>query len=82
MRQVRARTPVVLPVLCALVLPVQLLRADAGAELRTALLAGIAGGDYGVLKSGRRYRLELCLVYRREYFGFIGNYYVYIMSVR
>lgn len=45
-------------------------------------LAGIAGGDYGVLKPGRKYRLELCLVYRREYFGLIGDYYVYVKSVR
>lgn len=45
-------------------------------------LAGIAGGDYGVLKPGKKYRLELGLVYRREYFGFIGDYYVYVMGVR
>ena len=45
-------------------------------------LAGIAGGDYGLLKAGRKLRLELCLVYRREYFGFIGDFYVYVMSVR
>jgi hypothetical protein len=45
-------------------------------------LAGIAGGDYGILKPGKQYRLELCLVYRREYFGLIGDYYVYVLSVR
>jgi hypothetical protein len=45
-------------------------------------LAGIAGGDYGVLKPGRKVRLELCLVYRREYFGLIGDYYVYAARVR
>jgi hypothetical protein len=45
-------------------------------------LAGIAGGDYGALKPGRKLRLELCLVYRREYFGLIGDYYVYVMSLR
>ena len=45
-------------------------------------LAGIAGGDYGILKRGKAQRLELCLVYRREYFGFIGDYYVYVRSVR
>jgi len=45
-------------------------------------LAGIAGGDYGLLKAGRKLRLELCLVYRREYFGFIGDFYVYVLSVR
>ena len=45
-------------------------------------LAGIAGGDYAVLKPGMKYRLELCLVYRREYFGLIGDYYVYVVGVR
>ena len=45
-------------------------------------LAGIAGGDYGLLKAGQKLRLELCLVYRREYFGFIGDFYVYVLSVR
>ena len=45
-------------------------------------LAGIAGGDYGLLKPGKRLRLELCLVYRREYFGLIGDYYVYVSRVR
>jgi len=45
-------------------------------------LAGIAGGDYGLLKAGKRQRLALCLVYRREYFGLIGNYYVYVLSAR
>jgi len=45
-------------------------------------LAGIAGGDYGILKPGKKYRLQLGLVYRREYFGLIGNFYVYVLSVR
>lgn len=45
-------------------------------------LAGIQGGDYGILKTGRRYRLTLCLVYRREYFGLIGDYYAHVVSVR
>jgi len=45
-------------------------------------LAGIAGGDYGLLNAGKRRRLALCLVYRREYFGLIGNYYVYVLSAR
>jgi hypothetical protein len=44
-------------------------------------LAGIKGGDYGVFKPGSTYTVELCLVYRREYFGFIGDYYVYVLSV-
>lgn len=37
---------------------------------------------FGILKPGEKHRLELCLVYRREYFGLIGDYYVYVMSVR
>lgn len=45
-------------------------------------LAGIAGDDPGVLEPGRRYQLTLCVVYRREHFGFIGNYYVYVSEVR
>jgi hypothetical protein len=45
-------------------------------------LAGILGGDAAVLKPGRRYQLTMYLVYRREYFGFIGDYYVYVSSVR
>lgn len=45
-------------------------------------LAGIRGGDYGILKKGKRYRLDLCLVYRREYFGLIGDYYVHVVNAR
>ncbi len=45
-------------------------------------LAGIAGGDYGLLKPGKKYNLQLCLVYRREYFGFIGDYFVYVLAAR
>jgi hypothetical protein len=45
-------------------------------------LAGIAGGSYAIVKEGTRYRLTLCLVYRREYFGLIGDYYAYVVSVR
>ena len=45
-------------------------------------LAGIRGRDYGILKPGKKYRLQLCLVYRRKYFGLIGDYYVYVLSVR
>jgi hypothetical protein len=45
-------------------------------------LAGIEGGDYGMLKKGRRYRFIACLVYRREYVGLIGDYSVYVMDVR
>ena len=45
-------------------------------------LAGITGDDYGILKPGKKLRLQLCLVYRREYFGLIGDFYVYVLSVR
>jgi hypothetical protein len=45
-------------------------------------LAGILRGDAAVLKPGTRYRLTLYLVYRREYFGLIGDYYVYVASWR
>jgi hypothetical protein len=45
-------------------------------------LAGIAGGDYRMLKPGKKYRLQLCLVYRREYFGLIGDYFVYILGAQ
>jgi len=45
-------------------------------------LSGITGGDYGILKPGKKHRLQLCLVYRREYFGLIGDFYVYVLGVR
>jgi hypothetical protein len=45
-------------------------------------LAGILGGDAAILKPGKRYRLTLYLVFRREYFGFIGDYYVYVAAIR
>ena len=45
-------------------------------------LAGIVGGDAAILKPGRRYRVVMYLVFRREYFGFIGDYYVYVASVK
>jgi hypothetical protein len=45
-------------------------------------LAGILGGDAAILKPGRRYRLTMYLVFRREYFGFIGDYYVYVSNAR
>jgi hypothetical protein len=45
-------------------------------------LAGVRGGDAAMLKKGKRYRLDVYLVYRREYFGFIGDYYVYVAAVR
>jgi hypothetical protein len=45
-------------------------------------LAGIRGGDPGVLEPGKRWQVTLYLVYRREYFGFIGDYYVYVTDIR
>jgi len=45
-------------------------------------LAGVVGGDAATLKPGVRYRIVMYLVYRREYFGFIGDYYVYVASAR
>lgn len=45
-------------------------------------LAGIVGGDPAVLKPGRRTPVTLYLVYRREYFGFIGDWYVYVTVSR
>ncbi len=45
-------------------------------------IAGIKGGDYAALKRGKSYRLTLCLVYRREYFGLIGDYYVYVADAK
>ncbi|MEW6525909.1 MAG: hypothetical protein AB1444_04480 [Spirochaetota bacterium] len=40
-------------------------------------VAGIVD-NYENLKVGKRYRLTIYLVYKKEYFGFIPNYYVYI----
>jgi len=45
-------------------------------------LAGIRGGDASVLKPGKRSRVTMYLVFRREYFGLIGDYYVYVSSIR
>jgi hypothetical protein len=44
-------------------------------------LAGTSG-DVGILKTGKRSRLTICLVYRREYFGLISDYYVCVVSAR
>lgn len=44
-------------------------------------LAGIFGGDASILKPGTRYEVVMYLVYRREYFGRIGDYYVYVGGV-
>lgn len=43
-------------------------------------IAGIKGDDLSILQPGK-YKLKLYLVYKREYFGSIKNYYVYIDSV-
>lgn len=45
-------------------------------------IAGIAGSDYKLLKPGTRHELTLYLVYKREYFGFIQDHYVYIAEVK
>jgi hypothetical protein len=42
----------------------------------------LGDSDYGILKTGKRYRLTLCLVYRREDFGLIGDYDVHVVSAR
>jgi hypothetical protein len=44
-------------------------------------VAGIAGGCTCVLKSGQHYDLTVYLVYRREYFGLIQDYYVYVAGL-
>lgn len=41
-------------------------------------VAGIVDNSYDNLKAGKRYKLVIYLVYKKEYFGFIPNYYVYI----
>ena len=43
-------------------------------------VAGIRGRDFSVFAPSSQYRLKLYLVYRREYFLGIPNYYVYIAS--
>jgi hypothetical protein len=45
-------------------------------------LAGIRGGDPGTLVKGKYHKVTLYLVYRREYFGFISDYYVYVTGIR
>ncbi len=44
-------------------------------------LAGIRGNDYRALKKGTSCTLTLYTVYRREYFGAIGDYYVYVADI-
>jgi hypothetical protein len=45
-------------------------------------LAGIAKGAYGRLKPGRQSDLVLYLLYKREYFSQIPDYYVYLAEVK
>jgi hypothetical protein len=45
-------------------------------------IVGIKGDDWGVFKAGKHYSLELYLVYKREYFGFISDFYVYIAGFK
>lgn len=45
-------------------------------------VAGIKGDDLNILKVGKRYQLLIYLVYKREYFGLIPDYYVYIAEFR
>lgn len=45
-------------------------------------LAGIGGGDYGLLQVGKSYTLTVYAVYRREYFSTIGDFYVFVGQVR
>ncbi|MBN2354246.1 MAG: hypothetical protein JXD23_16880 [Spirochaetales bacterium] len=44
-------------------------------------LAGIKGGCVCVLKKNVHYDLTVYIVYRREYFGFIKDYYVYVADL-
>ena len=45
-------------------------------------VAGIVNDDYSRIKLNHRYELTFYLVYKREYLGFIPDYYVYIAQVR
>lgn len=42
-------------------------------------VAGIAGDEYNSIEPGKKYSMDLYLVYPREYFG-MKSYYVYINS--
>ena len=41
-------------------------------------VAGIVDDDYSHIRPDTTYEMTIYLVYRREYFGFIPDYYVYI----
>lgn len=43
---------------------------------------GIVGNDYAQLKPGKVHEITVHLIYKREYFGLIPDFYVYIMSVK
>ncbi|WP_353686239.1 hypothetical protein [Thermodesulfovibrio sp. 3462-1] len=45
-------------------------------------IAGIRKGIFDSLKPGNIYETIICLVYKREYFGFIPDYYVYVADVK
>jgi hypothetical protein len=44
-------------------------------------VAGIRKDVLEKMKVGKTYKASLCLVYKREYFGFIPDYYVYLADV-
>ncbi len=45
-------------------------------------IAGIRDEVKNKLKEGGIYKATICLVYKREYFGFIPDYYVYITDIK
>ncbi|WP_299238543.1 hypothetical protein [Sulfurihydrogenibium sp.] len=44
-------------------------------------IAGIRKDVLENMKAGKIYKANLCLVYKREYFGFIPDYYIYLADV-
>jgi hypothetical protein len=44
-------------------------------------IAGIRKDVLEKMKAGKIYKANLCLVYKREYFGFIPDYYIYLADV-
>ncbi|MGC8495140.1 MAG: hypothetical protein ACP5SH_25765 [Syntrophobacteraceae bacterium] len=45
-------------------------------------VAGVVNGDYGRIKPNGAYKLTIYLVYKRQYFGFIPDYYVYVDRIQ
>ena len=41
-------------------------------------VAGVINDEYKKFKPGKRYKLKIYLVYKKEYFDFIHNYYVFV----